>query len=50
MGKLHGVATLTLNAKSNKTYRGEWEDGKRLRWLDSNPSIINSGISMRDEK
>lgn len=44
MGKLYGVATLTIKGKvkegekepePDKVFLSEWEDGKRIRWLDN---------------
>lgn len=44
MGKLQGVATLTIKGKvkegekepePDKVFLSEWEDGKRIRWLDN---------------
>lgn len=44
MGKLQGIATLTIKGKlkegekepePDKVFLSEWEDGKRIRWLDN---------------
>lgn len=48
LGKMHGFGTLTYN---NKEYKGEWADGKRLRWLqETQPSIVNSAVSLRNDE
>ena len=32
MGKQHGIGTYTTSKGEEK--KGEWKDGKRIRWLD----------------
>lgn len=32
-GKMHGVGVLYPNGKDGKGKKGEWENGKRVKWL-----------------
>ena len=55
LGKLNGMATLTIRGKlledgkerePEKTYLSEWEDGKRIRWVNNQqPSGMHSNVS-----